>query len=426
MRGDFLRGLSKGILGELNRQRQDQQARDDDMKLQTIQTLAGLADRIEPEGLPMLLGHIWDTMGIKRQAGGKGLRGFLDAFSGMPNRSVEDQLGTKLKEITSRMIGPETATRARAGGDMARLFQPTTPEQEANRASRLQAESDLANKIIFRDPRREKLDELEKTYGLKFAQQESLLQQREELIRSRQAEDDRRNFENAWKLRQQAEDLRAERSVNARAYVIARRSGFKVPNADHVTQAAEQIASERGLNVGLLKARIGLTEARTDQAEAQTKVAQVRAGRLAAGISGAGNKGAKSAQMQKAVELFERNKQALIDATARGDVTMITALRKRLNQMATNLASKYGDRLEVGGGEWPYQKPRTSQGPVGLTPGFALPPTVETLPGGIRLTTPGPALNPRQRAIFDDIRREQPNAPDAQIFDYMRKKGWLQ
>jgi hypothetical protein len=129
--------------------------------------------------------------------------------------------------------------------------------------------------------------------------------------------------------------------------------------------------------------------------------------------------------MSLAVEGFEKVKQALVDATSRGDQAMMIQLRKRLQTMATNLAAKYGDRLEVGSGEWPYQKPRTSQAPVGLTQGPALPPTVETLPGGIRLTRPGPALNKQQRSIFDDIKRERPDATDERILDYMRKKGWL-
>ena len=62
--------------------------------------------------------------------------------------------------------------------------------------------------------------------------------------------------------------------------------------------------------------------------------------------------------MENAVKVFDNVKQALIDATSRNDVKMMTSLRKRLNSVATNLATKYGDRLEVGGGEWPYVKPK--------------------------------------------------------------------
>jgi hypothetical protein len=406
MNGQFLSDLSSGIFERLGQLRQEQQTEDERQKGETIRLLAGLAGQVEPESIPALMGHLGDVIGIKGR-----MRKFWDVFSGQPDTSVEQQLGAKLKEITSGMIGPQTAARARTGADMARLFQPTTPEQHANRERRLQAESDLSNKLVFRDPRAEKLQELEKTYGLKFAQQQGLLDQREELLRQRQRENDERDTLNKAFLQRQAEELRSERAVNARAYVIARKNGFMAPNANHITQAAEQIAGEQGLNVDLLKARIGLTEARIPLVEAQTKKAQrpPKAQRM----SGTDRK------MALAVEGFERLKQALIDATGRGDQAMMLNLRKRLQTTATNLAAKYGDRLEVGSGEWPYQKPRTSQGP-------ALPPTVETLPGGIRLTTPAPALNERQRAIFDDIKREQPNASDDRILDYMRKKGWLQ
>jgi hypothetical protein len=412
MKGDFLQGLSEGIFSRLNELRTQQQANDERQKGETIRLLAGLAGQVEPESIPALMGHLGDVIGIK----GK-MRKFWDVFSGQPDTSVEQQLGAKLKEITSGMIGPQTAVRARTGADMARLFQPTTPEQQANRERRLQAESDLSNKLVFRDPRAEKLQELEKTYGLKFAQQQGLLDQREELLRQRQHENDERDTLNKAFLQRQAEELRSERAVNARAFILARKDGFLAPTPGHLQQAAEQIASEQGLNVDLLKARIGLTEARIPLVEAQTKKAQRPPKAQKVSVS--------DAAMGKAVELFERTKQALVDATSRGDQAMMASLRKRLNSMAVNLAGKY-PQLEVGGGEWPYVKSRSAQGSGGPALGPALPPTVETLPGGIRLTTPGPTLNERQRAIFDDIKRERPDAADSQILDYMRKKGWLQ
>jgi len=130
--------------------------------------------------------------------------------------------------------------------------------------------------------------------------------------------------------------------------------------------------------------------------------------------------------MRKAVEVFDKLKTALVEATRLGDQTQMDALRKRLNSQAVSMAAKY-PQLEVGGIDsgWPYAKIRTAQGSAGPTP----PPTVETvetLSGGIKLTRPGPALNNHQRSIFDDIKRERPDATDSQILDYMRKKGWLQ
>lgn len=68
--------------------------------------------------------------------------------------------------------------------------------------------------------------------------------------------------------------------------------------------------------------------------------------------------GSSAKSMQKAVEEFDRTKQALEDATRRGDEGMIEDLRRRLQTQAANLASRYGDQLETGGGDWPYWKPR--------------------------------------------------------------------
>jgi hypothetical protein len=416
MNGNFLQGLSEGIFERLGQLRQEQQRSDDERKMQTIQLLTGLAGQVEPESLPILMSHLGDTLKIKGR-----MRKFWDAFSGTPNKSVEDQLGEKLQEVSTSLVGPATAKTVRAGGDMARLFQPQTPEQGANRAARLQSESNLANKLVFRDPRAEKLQGLRETYDLKSAQQEGLLQERENLLRQRQAENDQRDFQNALKIGQQRAELKAHGDVLKRASTIAFGQGVRAPNSEHLRQAAEEISKEQGFNLDLLKARIGLTEARIPLVEAQTKKALRPPSRSSTRAGGRGN----DRKMSLALEAFEGLKQSLIEATRRGDQTMMSALRKRLNQMAITLASKYGDRLEVGGGEWPYQKPRTSQGSAGPTP----PPTietVETLPGGIRLTTPAPALNEQQRAIFDDIRREHPNAPDSQILDYMKKKGWLQ
>lgn len=163
-RGQFLQGLSEGIFGRLGELRQEQQLRDDQQKSQVIQMLAGLADRIEPEGLPLLMGHIWDTMGVKKAASGKGLRGFLDAFSGMPNRSVEDQLGTKFKEITDQFVGPASARAARQQHGLPVALRALAGDKTASPDMARRA-AGLEGKMIFRDPRQEKLEEIETRYG---------------------------------------------------------------------------------------------------------------------------------------------------------------------------------------------------------------------------------------------------------------------
>jgi hypothetical protein len=162
-RGDFLKSLSSGIFGEINNQEQLQSQRDFQEKQGLVQMLAGLADKIEPEGLPMLMGHIWDTMGIKRKSGGKGLRGFLDAFSGMPNRSVEDQLGTKFRDLTKGFVGPQEARDVRLRGNIASKGIPGLVGAAPDSAYGQKAAADmegLKGRMVFRDPYQQELEKI--------------------------------------------------------------------------------------------------------------------------------------------------------------------------------------------------------------------------------------------------------------------------
>lgn len=180
-RGDFLSGLSKGIFNELNNQEQLQAQKDFQSKQGLVQLLTGLADKVEPESLPLLMGHIWDTMGIKRQAGGKGLRGFLDAFSGMPNRSVEDQLGSKFRELTKGMVGPQEAKDTRLRNNIAQKGIPglvNAAPDSAYGQNAAKAAQDLKGKMVFRDPYQQKLDEIEARYGSQLQNQLYMQQQR--------------------------------------------------------------------------------------------------------------------------------------------------------------------------------------------------------------------------------------------------------
>src|SRR5262245_28412517 len=181
--GQFLQNLSSGIFGRLSELQNEQETKDEYRRGEVLHLLAGLADKIEPESLPLLMGHIGDVMKLQGP-----MKKLWSAFSGMPDRGLEDQLGTKLSEITSGLVGSETARKARAGGDMARLFQPTSPEQQANRERRLGAERDLTGKIIFRDPRQEKIEEIEARYGAQLAQNLRMQQERSDDALYRQAE----------------------------------------------------------------------------------------------------------------------------------------------------------------------------------------------------------------------------------------------
>jgi hypothetical protein len=173
-RGDFLRGLSEGIFERQGQLRQDQEAKDFQQKQDVVRMLTGLADKIEPDSLPLLLGHVWDTMGIKKQSSGKGLRGFLDAFSGVPNRTIEDQLGSKLKEVTDGMVGPQAAKDIRTRGALSQKGIPGLMQAAPNSAYGQKAAADaqgLKNKMVFRDPYQQKISEIEARYGAQLENQ---------------------------------------------------------------------------------------------------------------------------------------------------------------------------------------------------------------------------------------------------------------
>jgi hypothetical protein len=166
--GGFLQGLSEGIFERMGQLRSEQQAKDDQKKQDTIRLLSGLADKVEPESLPMLMSHIWDVAGIKQSSSGKGLRGFLDAFSGMPNRSVEDQLGSKFRELTKGMVGPQQARDTRLRSNISQKGIPGLVNAAPNSAYGQQASQDLQDmkgKMVFRDPYQQELDKIEARYG---------------------------------------------------------------------------------------------------------------------------------------------------------------------------------------------------------------------------------------------------------------------
>jgi len=257
MPNNFLGDLSEGIFERLGGLRREQEAKDEQQKLQTIQLLSSLTDQIEPESKPLLMRHIGDVIGLK----GK-MKGFWNAFSGMPDRSIEDQLGTKLKDISSGMVGSETAKKAREGGDLARLFQPMNPTQETNRNKRLQAEQGLQGKMIFRDPRQEKLQEIEQRYGAQNELNLHKLALTQDFQRRQQ--EDRQNHDK--EMIAEKANAKAQNDVNERAWRIAIQKGFREPTPAIKSQAADEIGKEQGLNVDLLKARIGLAGAQTDLA----------------------------------------------------------------------------------------------------------------------------------------------------------------
>jgi hypothetical protein len=71
-------------------------------------------------------------------------------------------------------------------------------------------------------------------------------------------EDDRQR--NRKDLEDYKRDNKATADVRERAWTLATQSGFLSPTPAHMSEAANQISREQGLNVDLLKARIGLAQ----------------------------------------------------------------------------------------------------------------------------------------------------------------------
>lgn len=182
-------------------------------------------------------------------------------------------------------------------------------------------------------------------------------------------------------------------------------------------------------------AKFETTHARLEEARA-SRQAQLAAG---GGRGGAGS----SVAAQKAYAQFEAIQQQVVGAQARGDAQEEMALRRQM-QAAHNRLARFPGQFDLGYDQtgMPYAKPRTSAAPqptqptegafqgVGAFPSMLAPGNQSLGPvvGNVQPTQQGggaPALNKQQRARFNDIKREQPNASDAQIMTYMRKKGWL-
>lgn len=152
--GDFLSGLARGIFGEQEKMRQEQMERDSAAQKNTINVLADLYQRVRPESQSVILDQLGKAIGVK----GK-MQKFWQALSGVPNRSIEDQLGTQLRDLAGMSISPKTAAGIESKADVARLFGAESPlsqmfqgPQARARQSALDAEKGLAGKLIFKDP----------------------------------------------------------------------------------------------------------------------------------------------------------------------------------------------------------------------------------------------------------------------------------
>lgn len=261
-RGEFLRDFSEGIFGRLRELRQEQETKDFEQKKQTLSLLSSLADKVEPDSLPILMGEIGNVIGMKGD-----LRKFWDSFSGMPDLSLSQKLGGFLKDATGKLTGSEEASRARST-NLQELLKPyqaagTRPRQ----VSDLPPPASLQGKMIFRDPRKEKLTEIEERYGL----QAQAAEERQYLMNQfkAQQQEDRQKF--TKEITDYRAELRARDEIDSRANLIAEARGFVEPTDAIRREAAQQLAKEQRWSNDLLQARTGFLRSRSKESEANVK-----------------------------------------------------------------------------------------------------------------------------------------------------------
>lgn len=272
-RAEFLSNLSSEIFGRLRELRQEQETKDSQQKQQTIALLSSLADKVEPESLPTLLGHMGDVIGMKGD-----LRKFWDAFSGMPDRSLGDKLGTYMNQAMGGMVGPETAKTARQN-NLEQLLQPYREQGSRPRqVSSLPGPQELAGKIVFRDPMKEKISEIEARYATQAAAQD----ERQNLMnqfRAKQQEDRQAHDKEMADLRAQ---MKAESDIKAEEARLVGQRGLTASNPMIRMEAARNVAKRQAEQEGKLQATTDYLKAKTRESQTMADAMQ-RSGGLTPG-----------------------------------------------------------------------------------------------------------------------------------------------
>lgn len=273
---DFLTDLSTGIFGRMEQLRREQMDRDAQAQRNTISVLGDLYSKVRPESQAVILDQLGKAIGVK----GK-MKTFWEAFSGMPNRSVEDQLGTQLRELSSMSISPQQAKQIESKADISRLFgggsplskmfqQPGATLSPQGRAKQeaIDAEKGLAGKLIFRDPRQERLDEIEQRYA---AQTQAALEKSavdKALANRYQMERDAANRKGRIDLAFTNQILNAQRPQLRIAYQLWHRDYLagatptepdptQIPPQQYMAAAAAEIAKDTQLGRRKTEAQIG-------------------------------------------------------------------------------------------------------------------------------------------------------------------------
>lgn len=266
---DFLRGISRGIFGEQERMRQEQLGKDTEKKSQIINLLTSLAPQVEPESLPLLLGHIGDTIGIK----GK-MRKFWDVFSGQPDLTPEAQMGDLVRKLSSQLTGPETARQARESykGELLQPFRAQGTRPRSVEALPYRTPPSLQDRIVLRDPREEKLEELQTRFQGQLANQQAQTAFKEKLMLDRMTQLENQEQINRKEFADYKANIESEKGILERAKIIARGLGFTGdPPLAIKTQAAVELGREQGWSNDRLQSQIKFLNARALEAQANAQ-----------------------------------------------------------------------------------------------------------------------------------------------------------
>lgn len=260
-RGQFLSDLGSGIFERLGQLRDEQTRKDEGRRGEALQFLGSLADKIEPESLPVLMRTMADVGNFK----GK-VRNVWDALSGMPNRSVEDQIGTSLRDAMGLTTGAGTARAAR-GKAVTNLALDAFSGGPSSSPQTLNEASGMTGRMVFRDPRQERLTEIEQRYGAQNELNLHKLAVTQDFQRRQQ--EDRQLHDKA--MVEERANAKAKEAVMERAWRISSVKGFIEPTPAIISQAAKELGVRDDLVGQLLQARIGLTGALQTKAESEAK-----------------------------------------------------------------------------------------------------------------------------------------------------------
>jgi hypothetical protein len=198
-------------------------------------------------------------------------------LTGGGRQDYSDALGEKLSEITGSVVGPkqfQEMQRQDLEADMGAAFQANSPYVRSS------APKQTEGKIALLDPRADRLAQIREQYGaMKEAGMDRLEYQ--EAGRVARQEDAQRHAKEVAELKQYNA---AFGPIYKQAATIAASKKKARFDDEDLAEAAQQIATLGGLNVDLLKARIGLAGAKEQEAKAMAAATGLGTGDPFAGM----------------------------------------------------------------------------------------------------------------------------------------------